>query len=123
MKSKSLIRGFSIAAIVAVAFLGGVMLASGLHMTAKAAAEPPPAPPPAVVNQPSHQFDFATLAERVVPSVVSVYSTDIVQPEELRREMGRRGRLYAEKRWGKTGVLEGIVRRLEEIATGRGRSA
>ncbi|MCW8985008.1 MAG: Do family serine endopeptidase, partial [Thermoanaerobaculales bacterium] len=87
MKSKSLIRGIPIAAIVAVAFLGGVMLASGFHMTAKAAAGPPPSPPPAIVSQPSHQFDFATLAERVVPSVVSVYSTDIVQPEELRREM------------------------------------
>jgi serine protease Do len=85
MKSISLTRSVSITAIVAVAFLGGVLLASGTHMTAKASAEPPP--PPAVVSQPSHEFDFATLAERVVPSVVSVYSTDIVQPEELRREM------------------------------------
>jgi serine protease Do len=85
MKLKALMRGISIAAIVAVAFLGGVMLAGGFHMTAKASATPPP--PPAVVSGPSHQFDFATLAERIVPSVVSVYSTDVVQPDELRREM------------------------------------
>ncbi len=86
MKPKALMRGISIAAIVVIAFLGGVILAGGFHMTAKAAATPPP-PPPAVVSGPSHQFDFATLAERIVPSVVSVYSTDVVQPDELRREM------------------------------------
>jgi serine protease Do len=71
-------------AIVAIAFFGGVLLAGGIHMTGTASAEPPP---PAVVTGPSHEFDFATLAERVVPSVVSVYSTDIVQPDEMRREM------------------------------------
>jgi serine protease Do len=82
-------RVVSIAAIVTAAFLAGILLAGVTHVTPGVSAEQPPAPPaaPAVVSGAGYQFDFASLAARVVPSVVSVYSTDVVQPEELKREM------------------------------------
>jgi serine protease Do len=85
MKENHQVRRVSVTVIAVAAVLAGFVLAGGLHVTPKVAAEQPPAP--AEVSGLSHQFDFASLAERVVPPVVSVYSTDVVQPEELRREM------------------------------------
>jgi serine protease Do len=85
MKKNRLTSGVSIMVVAVAAVCGGVLLAGGIHVTPKIAAEQPPAP--AEVSGPSFQFDFASLAERVVPPVVSVYSTDVVQPEEMRREM------------------------------------
>jgi len=85
MKTEIPTRKISVAAIALAALLAGFLLAGGTHSTQEAAAE---APLPAATAAPIGQsVDFATLAERVVPSVVSVYSTDIVQPDELQREM------------------------------------
>lgn len=85
MSLKQQTRNVSIAVIAVAAILFGFVLAGGTHATQGAAAEQPPAAPaPATAGQP---FNFANLAERVVPSVVSVFSTDIVQPDEQRRQM------------------------------------
>ncbi len=81
---------FSLAAIVVAAVLFGMVLAGGLNLTPRADADGPapaaaPAPAqaaPATVALPN----FADLADRVVPSVVSVFATDEVTPEEMRRE-------------------------------------
>ncbi len=80
---------FSLAAIVVAAVLFGMVLAGGLNLTPGADAEGPaaassPAPAPARMMVP----DFADLAERVVPSVVSVFATDEVTPEEMRKRQG-----------------------------------
>ena len=83
MSSSQTTRTISFAAVALAALLAGVLLAGGTRTTREAAAEPPP-PEAVQVGQP---FDFAALAERVVPSVVSVFSTDVVDPQELRREM------------------------------------
>jgi serine protease Do len=85
MNSQHAIRTISLAVIAVAALLAGMLLAGGTHVTREAAAEPPPPQAaPVVTGQP---FDFAALADRVVPSVVSVYSTDIIQPNEQQREM------------------------------------
>jgi serine protease Do len=79
-------RTFSLTVIAMAALLAGVLLGSGNpHVTREAAAEAPLAPGAATAT--AQPFDFASLADRVVPSVVSVFSTDIMQPNEQRREM------------------------------------
>ncbi len=70
---------FSLAAIVVAAVLFGMVLAGGLNLTPRADADRPArttaaAPAPAAVP------DFADLADRVVPSVVSVFAKDVIQP-------------------------------------------
>lgn len=67
--------------LAAAGMAAGLLLAGGFGMTTPASAERPALGPG--VGAP----DFALLAERVVPSVVSVYSTDIVEPGERRRGM------------------------------------
>ncbi len=76
-------RLFSVAAVVVAAVLFGMVLAGGLNLTPRAVAERP-----AVTAQPAASAaapDFAALADRVVPSVVSIYAKDIVKPDERRR--------------------------------------
>jgi len=85
MKTGHPTRTISIAAIAVAALLAGMLIAGGSGVTRGAAAEPSPAP--AVLAGPGQPFDFSVLAEHVVPSVVSVFSTDIIQPDERRRDM------------------------------------
>ena len=87
-------RLFSLAAIVVAAVLFGMVIAGGLDMTPRAVADRSESnassAPAAVASTQSGTFaapDFASLAERVVPSVVSVYSKEIQQPGERGREM------------------------------------
>jgi serine protease Do len=78
----------SLGALVTAGMVGGVLVAGGVGVTPHAGAAPAPE---RVVDAASVGAaglpDFATLAERVVPSVVSVYSTDVVQPSERGRKM------------------------------------
>jgi len=77
-------RLFSLAAIVVASVLFGMVVAGALNITPPADADRQPIvateSSPGAFNAP----DFATLAERVVPSVVSVFSTDIVDPSDRR---------------------------------------
>jgi len=87
-------RLFSLAAVVVAAILFGMVIAGGLDMTPRAVADrsdtsssstsaATPATPSGTFAAP----DFAGLADRVVPSVVSVYSKEIEQPGEGGRGM------------------------------------
>ncbi len=80
---------FSLAAIVVAAVLFGMVLAGGLDLTpgADAKGTPPAAAPAPAPESPRLMVpDFADLADRVVPSVVSVFATDEVTPDEARKE-------------------------------------
>lgn len=78
----------SLVAVAVAAVLFGMVLAGGLGLTPRASADRPSqqvqAPSKIVFAAP----DFATLAEKVVPSVVSVYAKDIVKPGEGRQQQG-----------------------------------
>ncbi len=73
---------FSLAAIVVAAVLFGMVIAGGLNLTPPVDADRPVQSPLPVMA--AGAPDFAVLAERVVPSVVSVYSTDVEEPSERR---------------------------------------
>jgi serine protease Do len=77
---------FSLAAVVVAAVLFGMVIAGALNLTPEVEADRPPAPLPAAetVAVPN----FVALADRVIPSVVSVYSDDIVDSRD-RRNMPR----------------------------------
>jgi serine protease Do len=81
-------RLFSLAAVVVASVLFGMVVAGALNVTPPADADrhtvAASEPTPSDFNVP----DFAALADRVVPSVVSVFSTDIVDPSE-RQNMPR----------------------------------
>jgi serine protease Do len=81
-------RFFSLAAVVAASVLFGMVLAGALNVTPPADADRHTAAASETTSQSFDVPDFAALAERVVPSVVSVYSTDIVDPSE-RQSMPR----------------------------------
>ncbi len=66
--------------LAAAGMAGGLLVAGGFGITTPASAERPMA-----VGAGGGAPDFALLAEQVVPSVVSVYSTDIIQPGERDR--------------------------------------
>ena len=77
---------FSLAAVIVAAILFGMLLSGGLDMTSRVEAdrpEPVQAAAPGTMMLP----DFAALADHVVPSVVSVYSADVQEPSEQRRQM------------------------------------
>jgi serine protease Do len=65
----------------------GAVLTGGLGVTPRSEAQRAPAPAttaaPAAAGLPCP--DFAALAERIVPSVISVYTTDIISGREMRR--------------------------------------
>lgn len=86
----------SLSALVLAAVVFGMILAGSLDFTRAAAADPsaasaaPAAAPaagarPAVAGLPS----FADIAERVMPAVVSIRSTDIIKPSQRRGGMER----------------------------------
>ncbi len=77
---------FSIAAVIVAAILFGMVLSGGLNMTKRVDADRPE-PVPAAVSEGMALPDFADLADRVVPSVVSVYSDEVREPSEDRRGM------------------------------------
>ncbi len=81
MKQNQKMGAFSLAAIVVAAVLFGMVLSGGLNLTTRAAASRvPQAPAPAVHKTPQTFPDFADLAQRVVPSVVSVFAKDVIKP-------------------------------------------
>ncbi len=85
------LRLFSLAAIVVASVLFGMVIAGGLNITPSVEADRPASAEEAVQAQEPVGFlapNFAELAERVLPSVVSVYSTEVSDPSE-RRDMPR----------------------------------
>jgi len=108
MNAQSGARSIALPAVAAAALVAGMVIAGAFNVTqhadaerAAAAAEPAAAAP-AVTG---YGADFASLADRVVPSVVSVYNTDVVEPGERQRGMqmdpfefffGPRGRPYGQ---------------------------
>jgi serine protease Do len=79
---------FSLAAIVVAAVLFGMVLAGGLDLTPPADADRQVATSSPAVEIAAAP-DFATLADRVVPSVVSVTIKDVQNPSERDRRMPR----------------------------------
>jgi serine protease Do len=77
---------FSLAAVVVAAILFGMVLSGGLDLTRPVGADRPE-PLPAATSDGMPLPDFASLAENVVPSVVSVYSDEVSDPSEDRRGM------------------------------------
>jgi serine protease Do len=77
---------FSLAAVVVAAILFGMVLSGGLDVTRPVVAERSE-PVPAATSSGLPLPDFASLADRVVPSVVSVYSEEVRDPSEQRRGM------------------------------------
>jgi serine protease Do len=80
-------RALSLGAVAVAAAALGAVLTGGLDVTPRTAAQPASAAqtaaaaPVAATSLPS----FADLAARVVPSVVSVYTEDIIKPQDIRR--------------------------------------
>ena len=72
---------FSLAAVIVAATLFGMVLSGGLNITQSADADRPEAPAAAKLGE-MVLPDFVTLADHVVPSVVSVYSSDVQDPSE-----------------------------------------
>jgi serine protease Do len=77
---------FSLAAVIVAATLFGMMLSGGLNVTQRADADLP-APVAAATQGEMVLPDFVSLAEHVVPSVVSVYSDDVQDPSERNQQM------------------------------------
>ncbi len=75
----------TLGAMVAAGVVAGVLIAGGAGLTPRAEAERTVVA--AAPTVPAGTVDFAALAERVVPSVVSVYSTDIVERGEREQQM------------------------------------
>jgi serine protease Do len=75
---------FSLAAVVVAAVLFGMVIAGALNVTPQAVADRPPsapATPAATAQAPTGSCpDFVSLADAVIPSVVSVYSREVEQP-------------------------------------------
>jgi serine protease Do len=88
MKSEQY-KYFSLAAVIVAAVLFGMVIAGALNVTVPANADRPPAGQPSPAPQAEAMSygapDFTVLADRVIPSVVSVYSREITESG------GRRG--------------------------------
>ena len=79
-------RILSFGAVAAAGVTLGAVLTGGLGVTPPSEAQKTMAPAPGAVTTTRGEYpDFAALAERIVPSVISVYTTDIVSGRELRR--------------------------------------
>jgi serine protease Do len=93
MQTTSPQRIVSVAALLIGAVTLGMVLTGGLGVTpasnaarlAAVAAGTTAATPVAPAAPPAAYPDFASLAEKVVPSVISVYTTDIITKKDLRR--------------------------------------
>ncbi len=84
MDRLSVRRLFSLGAVAAAGVTLGVVLTGGLGITPRGDAQRAEAPAPAATARMEFP-DFASLADRIVPSVISVYTTDIVSGQQLRR--------------------------------------
>ena len=85
-------RLFSLAAVIVAAILFGMVIAGALNVTPDLSADRSASPEPAPMAAPAYdeEFrapDFAALADRVVPSVVSVFSTEVEDAEDRRQQM------------------------------------
>ncbi len=78
-------RMLSMSAVAVGATVLGLVLAGGLGITPSGHAAKGAATASAPLPPLSGYPDFATLAERVTPAVVSVYTEDIVKPQDMRR--------------------------------------
>jgi serine protease Do len=78
---------YSLAAIVVAAVLFGMVIAGGLDLTPPADADRQAQTQSVMDNSPAP--DFATLADRVVPSVVSVTIKDVRDPSDRSRRVPR----------------------------------
>jgi serine protease Do len=78
------VKTISLAAAVVAAVLFGMVLGGALDLTQGAGAERSAGEPGAAGAAPMAAPDFATLAERVVPSVVSVDNTDVLEEDQRR---------------------------------------
>jgi len=80
-------RILSLGAAAAAGVTLGAVLTGGLGVTPRSEAQRAEAPASAAATAATGVSypDFAALAERIVPSVISVYTTDIVSGRELRR--------------------------------------
>ena len=84
-------RVLSMSAVAVGSLVIGIVLAGGLGLTpAGVASKESPASPAALppLPPPSSYPDFAALADRVTPAVVSVYTEDVVKPQDMRRYHG-----------------------------------
>ncbi len=84
MKDQQRTRALTLGAVAVAAMTLGMVLTGGLGLTPAGSASrlaPPAEAAPAAAALP----DFAALADRVVPSVISVTTTDIVSDREMRR--------------------------------------
>ncbi len=77
----------SMSVVAVAATVLGMVLAGGLGITPSGhAAKGAPAASAAAPLPPATGYpDFATLAERVTPAVVSVYTEDVLKPQDMRR--------------------------------------
>ncbi len=79
-------RILSFGAVAAAGVTLGAVLTGGLNVTPRSEAQRTEAPPAAAATTARTDYpDFAALADRIVPSVISVYTTDIISGQELRR--------------------------------------
>ncbi len=80
-------RILSFGAVAAAGVTLGAVLTGGLGVTPPSQAQRAEAPLPAAAAASARieYPDFAALADRIVPSVISVFTTDIVSGQELRR--------------------------------------
>jgi len=78
---------FSMSVVAVGATVLGMVLAGGLGLTPSgtAAKGAPASPAAAPIAPPAGYPDFASLAERVTPAVVSVYTEDVIKPQDMRR--------------------------------------
>jgi serine protease Do len=89
MKTPQSTRFWSLGAVAVGALCLGLVLAGGLGVTphgdaargAESSSTPPIAPP-------AGYPDFASLAERAIPSVISVYTEDVLKPDQQRHNRG-----------------------------------
>jgi serine protease Do len=84
-------RLLSMSAVAVGSLVIGIVLAGGLGLTPAGVASKEGLAAPAVsapLPSPSSYPDFAVLAERVTPAVVSVYTEDVVKPQDMRRYHG-----------------------------------
>jgi serine protease Do len=84
-------RLFSLAAVIVAAVLFGMVIAGGVNLTpdlrAERSAVAPEASTTSAASTGFNAPDFASLADQVVPSVVSVFSTEVQDASEMRRNM------------------------------------
>jgi len=81
-------RLLSLSAVAVGSLVIGIVLAGGLGLTPAGAASKESAPATAALPPlpPASSYpDFASLAARVTPAVVAVYTEDVVKPQDVRR--------------------------------------